>query len=390
MKLIIFEDSNLNGLLPFSFNHSPVELRLGAFTNLERFQRLYNNLDIILIVRKDLEDLIKERYPDLLVNPQEISKGICLNSSAILRSEHLEIIDKSDALSNRNKLISFKLNKTVLLDDFHQLLDNKKDVTIFCDIPVIENIWDIFAYHEIQLKADSNHFSLNNNYSYHPSSIMINQDNIYIGNNVKIKAGVIIDASAGPVIIDKEVVIDHGSLIEGPNYIGKQTYVAPISKIRANNIIGPMCKVGGELTNNNFLGYSNKVHDGFLGHSYIGEWVNIGAGTNNSNLKNNYSLVKVRVENKIYKTDLQFLGSLIGDYTRIAIGTNLNTGTFIGLGSNIFNHRLQDNYIPSFSWGKDGKVQFENFISTLIEMKKRRGKNISLIEKKSIEKIYSK
>jgi len=390
MKLIIFEDSDLNGLLPFSFNHSPIELRLGAFTNLERFQRLYNNLDIILIVRKDLEDFIKERYPDLAINPQEISEGICLNSSVILKSEHLEIINKGDALSNRNKLISFKLNKRVLLDDFHQLINKKKDVTISCDIPVIQNIWDIFAYPKIQLKADFNHFSLNNNYSYHHSLIMINQDNIYIGNNVKIKAGVIIDASAGPVIVDKEVVIDHGSLIEGPNYIGKQTYVAPISKIRANNIIGPMCKVGGELTNNNFLGYSNKVHDGFLGHSYIGEWVNIGAGTNNSNLKNNYSLVKVRVENKIHKTDLQFLGSLIGDYTRIAIGTNLNTGTFIGLGSNIFNHRLQDNYIPSFSWGKDGKVQFENFISTLTKMKKRRGKNISSIEKKSIEKIYSK
>ena len=122
-----------------------------------------------------------------------------------------------------------------------------------------------------------------------------------------------------------------------PDNVGKDR-----AKIRANNIIGPMCKVGGELTNNNFLGYSNKVHDGFLGHSYIGEWVNIGAGTNNSNLKNNYSLVKVRVKNKIHKTDLQFLGSLIGDYTRIAIGTNLNTGTFIGLGSNIFNHRLQE------------------------------------------------
>ena len=110
MKLIIFEDSDLNGLLPLSFNHSPIELRLGAFTNLERFQRLYNNLDIILIVRKDLEDFIKERYPDLVINPQEISEGICLNSSIILKSEHLEIINKGDALSNRNKLISFKLN----------------------------------------------------------------------------------------------------------------------------------------------------------------------------------------------------------------------------------------------------------------------------------------
>ena len=132
------------------------------------------------------------------------------------------------------------------------------------------------------------------------------------------------------------------------------------------------------------------MHDGFLGHSYVGEWVNIGAGTNNSNLKNNYSLIKVKIEDKIYSTELQFLGSLIGDYTRIAIGTNLNTGTFIGLGANIFNHKLTDNDIASFSWGKDKKVQFESFITTLSEMKKRRGQAISLSEKEQIKELYSK
>ena len=107
MKLIIFEDSDLNGLLPFSFNHSPIELRLGAFTNLERFQRLYNNLDIILIVRKDLEDFIKERYPDLVINPQEISEGICLNSSVILALTFNDKIKKIKIQSNFFTLIFF-------------------------------------------------------------------------------------------------------------------------------------------------------------------------------------------------------------------------------------------------------------------------------------------
>ena len=150
-----------------------------------------------------------------------------------------------------------------------------------------------------------------------------------------------------------------------------------------------MCKVGGELIENNFLGYSNKVHDGFLGHSYIGEWVNIGAGTNNSNLKNNYNPIKVRVDNHIYETELQFLGSLIGDYSRIAIGTNLNTGTIIGIGSNVFEHQFTNNYIPPFSWGADEKVEIEKLLDTISKMQKRRGKNISLLEKESIERIYS-
>ena len=193
------------------------------------------------------------------------------------------------------------------------------------------------------------------------------------------------------MIIDKEVVIDHGSLIEGPNYIGKQTYVAPISKIRANNIIGPMCKVGGELTNNNFLGYSNKVHDGFLGHSYIGEWVNIGAGTNNSNLKNNYSNIRFSFNGlDDIDTNLQFLGSVIGDYTRIGISTMLNTGTYIGLGANVFGSGFQKKHIPSFSWGSNEvKTDFEKFISTCEKMYVRRSQQLSEVEINFLSFLYN-
>jgi len=388
MSLIIFESNNLNGLLPFSFNHSPLELRIGAFTNLERIEQLYKNQEIILIVRDNLKDLIQDRFPNLLVNPDTIPQGLCLNSSAIFDSEYLDLIQKNDILSNRSELIAFRLDKTVTIIKFRDLIEAKKEITVACKIPIIKNIWDIFEYPKRKLLSDFNEFLFNNNYIYHPSLITINPEFISIGKDAKIKAGVIIDASKGPIIIEKEVFIDHGVVIEGPNYIGEKTYISPCAKIRSNNIIGPMCKIGGEVVNNIFLGYSNKVHDGFLGHSYVGEWVNIGAGTNNSNLKNNYSLVKVKIEAQIYETELQFLGSLIGDYTRIAIGTSLNTGTFIGMASNVFDHNFKDNYIASFSWGKDKKVELEKFITTLSKMKKRREKNISLSEKKNIEEIY--
>jgi len=388
MNLILFESNNLDGLLPFSFNHSPLELRVGAFTNFERIQRLYKAKEIIVIVRDNMKGIIQDRFPNLLINPETIPKGICLNSSAIFETENLELIEKNEALSNRRELISFKLDKTLSLVKFRDFVENKKEITVSCSIPIIKNIWDIFEYPKIKLFSDFKEFLFNNDYIYHPSLIRINEDYIYIGKNAEIKAGVIIDASEGPVIIEKEVTIDHGVVIEGPNYIGEKTYISPSAKVRSNNVIGPMCKVGGEISNNNFLGYTNKVHDGFLGHSYVGEWVNIGAGTNNSNLKNNYSSVKVKIEDRIYKTELQFLGALIGDYTRIAIGTNLNTGTFIGIGSNLFEHKFTDNYIPPFSWGKDKRVELEKFITTLSKMKKRRKKNISLSEKEIIEKIY--
>ncbi len=199
----------------------------------------------------------------------------------------------------------------------------------------------------------------------------------------------ILDATSGPIIIDNNAIIDNGSIIEGPSYIGRSSYISPNSIIRKNNIIGPMCKIGGEVSCCNILGYSNKAHDGFLGHSYVGEWVNIGAGTNNSNLKNNYGIVKIQFRDNILNTGLQFLGSFIGDYTRISIGTNLNTGSYIGFGSNLFNHEFTTKYIPSFSWGGiNERVKIELFIDTIIKMKKRRSLKLSLIEEDLIKLLY--
>ena len=217
MNLILFESDNIEGLLPFSFNHSPLELRVGAFTNLQRIERLYQDRKIIVIVRDNLRDVIQDRFPDLLINPDTVPKGICLNSSAIFENEHLDLIEKNDALSNNSELISFKLEKDLTLMEFRDSINTKKGITVSCDVPIIRNIWDIFQYPKMKLFSDFNDFLFNNNYIYHPSLITINEESIYIGKDVKINAGVIIDASKGPVIIEKETHIDHGVVIEGPN-----------------------------------------------------------------------------------------------------------------------------------------------------------------------------
>ena len=209
------------------------------------------------------------------------------------------------------------------------------------------HLWDIFTYNSKLLLNDISDYKFNAISSF-PSvskffdtiqkkfdtATLINEKEIIINEDTEVRAGTIIDATKAPVIIGKNVIVDIGVLIQGPVFIDDNTYIAPGAKIRAGTFIGKNCKVGGEVSSSVICNFSNKVHDGFLGHSFIGEWVNIGAGTNNSNLKNNYSLVKIRIEDKIYPTEQQFLGSLIGDYTRIAIGTNLNTGTFIGIGAN--------------------------------------------------------
>ena len=388
MNIIIFEDKNDGFLAPFSINHSPIEIRVGALTNFDRIRLIYPDSKFILIVNDILKGIMQERFTECEINPMHVPKGICLNASAIFKNEHSDLINREEALSNNKRLISFHLYTEVTLEKFNNLIDKNIDITKACDIDAINNLWDIFNITGKMLNYDYQYFHYTNNYISHHSLIRVNEENIHIGDSCEIKAGVILDATSGPIIIDNNVIIDNGSIIEGPCYIGRSSYISPNSIIRKNNVIGPMCKVGGEVSCCNILGYSNKVHDGFLGHSYIGEWVNIGAGTNNSNLKNNYGLIKIQFKDTVLDTGLQFLGSFIGDYTRISIGTNLNTGSYIGIGANLFNHDFTKKYIPSFSWGNNERVKLELFIDTIIKMKKRKSQKFSLIEGALIKLLY--
>ena len=390
MNIIIFEYIKNGFLKPFSLNHSSFEIRIGAKTNLERIREIYPKSDIILIVDESKKEVIREKFPNYTINPENIPSGLCLNGAAIFKDEHKSILESSKSLSNNKELISFKLSSQESFQNFKKQIEDNILVTNASDIDIVVNIWDIFKFSEELIKHDFQSLILNNNYSFNPSMIRINGEYIHIGLNSNIKAGVIIDASDGPVIIDDNVVVDHGTVIEGPCYIGKNTYISPNTLIRKNNTIGPMCKLGGEITCCNILGFSNKVHEGFLGHSFIGEWVNIGAGTNNSNLKNNYSTVKIKFKDKVHDSELQFLGCLIGDYTRISIGTNINTGSYIGLAVNLFNHDFLNNYVPSFSWGDNELVKIDSLLNTIQKMKARRTLKLSDIEKKMITDLYKK
>ncbi len=189
-----------------------------------------------------------------------------------------------------------------------------------------------------------------------PYTAIYREDRVFAGRNVQVRAAVI-NAEAGPVYIDDDAVIQEGAIIIGPAAIGKNAMVAFGARIRANTTIGPYCRVGGEVGNSVFHAYSNKAHDGFLGNSYIGEWCNLGANTNNSNLKNNYKPVSLYsyALREFYDTSETFCGTFMGDYTKAGISTMFNTGTVAGVCSNVYGGGFQDKYIPSFTWG--GKAE---------------------------------
>ena len=368
MIYTIFEHSP-ESLFPFTINHAAFEVRWGAFSMIERIRNSIHEVDsIILIVRDDLKEMISERYPDCSVNPDTIppSTLVSANFSSV-----------KNGFNNGQKLLN-EMN----LKDFNQFT-RKLDFQDF-------HLWDfLFDTKDILSTNDTKFFDMKICGDFHESCIFLNQNNIHISDSAKISAGVILDASEGPIIIDENVFVDIGVMIKGNTYIGKNSKINPGAKLNGEVSIGPYCKIGGEIEATIFHGYSNKQHDGYIGHSYIGEWVNLGANTNNSDLKNNYGKIKFDLGYKKIDSNEMFIGSMIGDFSKIGISTMLNTGTYVGLGANIFGGDFQDKFIQSFSWGKEDVADFKKFLSTLEIVKSRRDKNVSQNEKNLLHTLYN-
>ena len=401
MNYIVFEDSKINNLKPFSLNHASFEMRCGMYNNIERVAKLLSAEDkLYLIVRKDIEDLIRERFPELIVNPKIIPSGLFLNGATIWNSDIISKLEADKSYSSKGSLIAINKSISTDLDQFSVLLENSIQVTLDIDVVHINYIWDLIfnisyifnndLFYDNNFKPISDLDKILGLYPLiHSSIIANNESNIFINGNIEIRAGVILDASEGPILIDKNSKIDIGALIKGPIYIGQKSIINPGAKLRGNISIGPICKIGGEVEDVVIQGYTNKQHDGYLGHSFLGEWINLGANTNNSDLKNNYSNIRMKISKDLEINTLkQFLGSCIGDYTRTGISTMLNSGTFVGIGANIFGSDFQSKYIKSFQWGKDDKTDFEKFIETCAKMKERRNTKLSKTEIKHLKYIY--
>jgi UDP-N-acetylglucosamine diphosphorylase/glucosamine-1-phosphate N-acetyltransferase len=185
----------------------------------------------------------------------------------------------------------------------------------------------------------------------HKSAVLAGRSLITMGKGTEIGPGAIIDAAAGPVYIGRNVRIMPGAVLEGPCAVGDNSVVRIHAKIYAGTSIGPFCKVGGEIEGSVLHSHANKQHDGFLGDSYLGMWVNLGAGTTNSNLKNTYGTIRMDVNGTSVDTGRMFVGMFAGDHARAGINSTINTGTIIGPSANIFGGGLPPKFVPSFAWG---------------------------------------
>jgi UDP-N-acetylglucosamine diphosphorylase / glucose-1-phosphate thymidylyltransferase / UDP-N-acetylgalactosamine diphosphorylase / glucosamine-1-phosphate N-acetyltransferase / galactosamine-1-phosphate N-acetyltransferase len=365
--ICIFEDAQVENLLPLVYFRPAYSLRCGIDSLRGKILRAYPKASVTLHCRPYLQDVVRLRNPKLRVNEIPTSDCLFINGRIIaetnlarkipLGAKKDTVYVHGDTVVAANltgpNLSRLKLSIGGVLSK--SLFDGLPRFEV--DVNVASYPWDLVHLNgrelvlDFQARVGKKRKSKPKKYA---GSYLLGKQGIFIADSAVIKPGVVLDAEKGPIYIGKNVTILPFSTIVGPAYIGDGSIVKANSTIYENTSIGPVCKVGGEIEGSIIQGYSNKQHSGFLGHSYLGAWVNLGAGTNNSDLKNNYSTVRVHVGSEEMDSGLQFVGLTMGDHSKSAINSMFNTGTIVGVSSNIAAAGFPPKYIPSFSWGVPG------------------------------------
>jgi UDP-N-acetylglucosamine diphosphorylase/glucosamine-1-phosphate N-acetyltransferase len=366
MNFILFDDEARLSLLPFTFTRPVAEIRIGILTIREKWER-YLSQPVSYFTEKYLQ----EKFP---VKPGE--ENILISGSVLpdkKLAEEIKQLKIGEKLVSENGLIAMCISKNAL-SKLNSVIkaEVSREKKYDHSFSRINFNWDIFSSNEQALKED---FLLitsgRKSQQVSSSNHVIAAEDIFIEEGAKVECA-FLNAEKGPIYIGRNAEVMEGAMIRGPFSLGEYSSVKMGSKIYGATTIGPHCRVGGEITNSVIFGYSNKAHDGYLGNSVIGEWCNIGADSNNSNLKNNYSSIKVwnYKDETFINTGLQFCGLMMGDHSKCSINTMFNTGTVVGISANIFGTGFPPKFVPSFSWG--GSDGFKTFrIEEAIEVAQR-------------------
>jgi UDP-N-acetylglucosamine diphosphorylase/glucosamine-1-phosphate N-acetyltransferase len=336
------------------------------------------------------ESYLRKKYPISREDDNIMINGsVCPNKDLV---DEILSLKTGEVLYFSDAIIAMRLH-SVELDNLDEgNVDKVNIVETKSRIIKIHHTWDIFSMNGQELIND--YLLLTSKRKSEPlsKSNHVMGDRIFLEKGAKVECCVI-NSDTGPVYIGKDAEIMEGSLIRGPFSLGDHSTVKMGAKIYGPTTIGPHCKVGGEISNSVFLGYSNKAHDGFMGQSVIGEWCNIGADTNTSNLKNTYENIKLWnfADQTFVETGLQFCGLIMGDHSKCGINTMFNTGTVVGVNANVFGPGYQRNYIPSFAWGGTSGYKAYNIdraVSVAKKVYERRNLEFDQTEEDILRDVY--
>lgn len=382
MNYILFDGPVRNALLPFTYTRPVADIRIGILTIREKWEKYLGYTTTTVT-----EEYLEESYPMV-----EMEENVLINSSFLPNDGIVDLVKdlkENQAIFFGEEVIAFYTKEGQEDVDLSAYEALEYEGECF----QLQNTWDIFSKNGEAMEADFKLLTSGRRSEPIPSS-----NNVIAPNNIFLEEGVTIEfctlnATNGPIYLGKDSLVMEGSIIRGGFSLGENSIVKMGAKIYGPTTIGPGCKIGGEVNNSVLFENSNKGHEGFLGNSVLGEWCNIGADTNSSNLKNDYSPVRLwnyETEN-FAKTGLQFCGMMMGDHSKCGINTMFNTGTVIGVNANIFGSGYQRNFIPSFSWGgANGLTTYQpkKAYAAAEAMMKRRGVAFTETDKAVLDHVF--
>ena len=384
MSIVLFDNIDRKHLYPLNNTCANADLRIGICTAAERWQKLTSEQVFVFT-----EAYLSPLYDTIPAGIHYWIDAAILPDEALIKA--ILSLKNDEALISNNTLIAAcgSINATDITAEILPDAFTKK--IPYGNVKKLLHGWDIFEHNDAMLRADFHMLTAGRKSQPIPSTCQaVNAEHIFIEEGASISYSVI-NASTGPVYIGKNAVIMEGSLIRGPFAMCSNAIVKMGTKIYGATTLGPCCVGGGEMKNVVLQGYSNKAHDGYLGDAVIGNWCNLGAGTSNSNVKNTGSIVKMwnKVAHDYVEANMK-CGVVMGDYSRTAINSSINTGSVIGTCCNIFGEGLLPKYVPDFQWGSKGitKYELEKSFKDIDNWKKMKGRSLSDAEKKVLQYIF--
>lgn len=377
MQIVLFEDHLVNSFLPLSHTRAIADLFAGMYSVQDRWKLFFENDSLYVQTRNSLQDLygVIPEGESLYINARIIPNQIAVETIQGLKS--------NEAFFIQDVCVAAK-GSSMNWESFERRAWTSEAMWL-------NGITDLFSVNDYLLRADF--ASVNKKDGSKPSQycrVIGEFSNLFIHPTAKVFDAVL-NVESGPIFIDEGAEVMEGSMLRGPLYIGKHSVLKMGTKCYGPSSFGEECRVGGETSNVVFHPFSNKGHDGFLGNAVIGSWVNFGADSNCSNLKNNYSTVSISndLDKNEINTGLTFCGALVGDHAKFGINTMLNTGTYVGVAANVFAGDFPPKCVPSFTWGT-GAVEhdLEKAIQTAERMMQRRGKEMSAAERAVLAHVF--
>lgn len=401
MKICIFEDQGFKTLLPLVYHRPVYDLLGGTKTLRERIIDILEPDSVILHSRSFLRERVQELYSEQAVKLQGNNDPILFINGRVLMDSGLGEKFKNLGLNQLLMKDGIVLGGWIQSEDARRLVDRETinhDAfpaleKVDTDATVIMYLWELIQKNGAEITSDlaGNGVPGLDRFTVPDNCHQFGDHEILAGDNVSVNPGCVFDTSKGPIGLGKRVTVKSNSVLEGPLFVGEESIINSMTRI-GSTTIDSVCKVGGEIHSTIMHSFSNKQHDGFLGDAYLGAWVNLGAGTNNSNLKNDYGTIQVVINGERHDSESQFVGLLMGDHSKSGIGSLFNTGTVIGTNCNIFGGGLPPQELPSFTWGSTLKrfttYRLEKALRVAEIVMKRRNRELSSGEKKIFETVY--